>query len=345
MLKIPKHLLREKTRNYELLLNESFHNIKPMVNPLGLVISVSEKCNTKCVYCPYKNNTVTTNKTDIDPDIVKSILKEFSQKKGVFIRFTGGEPLIYSHIEELVSESLFYGFHTTIVTNGLLVNEEKKPFLKKLSALTVSIDSLNAENSVDIRGISRDDYLRCIRTLVEIKKENPKIWVGVNCVISKANLYDIPELISYLSKHKINIQFQPIHSFGDEENANLYPSKEDLVEIIQNISDKKRKGYKINSSIWYLENIIKYFELKNNKRLQNTYKCSAGYFQIILDSDLSIRFCCMLPPIGNLNTSTLEEIWNSENAQIQRKMIKDKKCPFCWLMYIDNNIENYNENQ
>jgi molybdenum cofactor biosynthesis enzyme MoaA len=98
-------------------------------------------------------------------------LKEFSQKKGAFVRFTGGEPLMYPYIEDLISETLFYGFHTTVVTNGILINEINKHFLKKLSALTVSIDTLNAVNAIKIRGISRDEYLECIKTLVEIKKK------------------------------------------------------------------------------------------------------------------------------------------------------------------------------
>ena len=110
-------------------------------------------------------------------------------------------------------------------------------------------------------------------------------------------------------------------------------------ELIDIIKSKKKKGFRINSSVWYLQKIIDYFEFKINPILDNKYECSAGYFQVIVDPDMSVRFCCMLPPIGNLRINKLKDIWISENAANQRKMIKEGKCPSCWLMYIDNNKE------
>ena len=149
-------------------------------------------------------------------------------------------------------------------------------------------------------------------------------------MISRRNIESIPDLVRELSKRRIATQFQPCHSFGDEENASDYPLPEDVSQLIETIERMRAEGYLINSSRPYLKQMAAYL-----RGAEVDDDCSAGYFQVIVDPDASVRFCCMLPPIGTLGDHNLQTVWNSEEARKQRLEIRARECPRCWLMYMD----------
>lgn len=110
-----------------------------------LRVSLTDRCNMRCVYCRPEEDGSGTSAALSNADFQRIIA--VAAKKGVRkIRLTGGEPLLYAGLVELIHGIASLGFEEiTLTTNGLLLTE-KAPELKRagLTRVNVSLDSLNA---------------------------------------------------------------------------------------------------------------------------------------------------------------------------------------------------------
>ena len=90
-------------------------------------ISLTDKCNLRCVYCMpedkvYENNLINNNLSFNDYKFIINALAQVGISK---IKFTGGEPLLYPHLIDLIK----YTYNEcniediSISTNGIGLNE------------------------------------------------------------------------------------------------------------------------------------------------------------------------------------------------------------------------------
>ena len=119
-----------------------------------LRISVTDRCNFRCVYCMPKEVFGRDFKF-LDRSQILTF-EEIARLAGVFvglgvekIRITGGEPLVRRDIEELVGQlSRVPGLRDlTLTTNGSLLSRGKAQALRDagLRRITISLDSLDDE--------------------------------------------------------------------------------------------------------------------------------------------------------------------------------------------------------
>lgn len=333
MVRIPEYIkyrLGVEADKYEQGLKMSFAEARPFVQPLSLAMVVTTSCNTKCLYCPYQNGIVQMQSRFLDLNIALEAIDEFHQFGGRFVRFSGGEPLLHRGLSILVNRAADLGLHTTLITNGLALCGKELPWLARLSALSLSIDTLDDSLARQIRGIDRSAYELILDALMKLKKRAPQTWIGANCVVSRRNVALIPELVRELSHRGIPIQFQPCHSFGDDGNTAEYPLPNDVSQLVFTLEKMRAEGFLVECSRWYLERMVDFFHGKKHKE-----DCSAGYLQFLIDTDATVRFCCMLEPIGTFKEGNMRSVWNSDEATQQRILIREGRCPRCWLTYMD----------
>ena len=69
-----------------------------------LKISLTEKCNLRCVYCKDEDNKNEENVIEdtISVEDFKFLIKNFAQLGINKIKFVGGEPLLYPYLKELI---------------------------------------------------------------------------------------------------------------------------------------------------------------------------------------------------------------------------------------------------
>jgi cyclic pyranopterin phosphate synthase len=117
-----------------------------------LRISVTDRCNFRCVYCMPKEVFGRDFKF-LDRGQILTF-EEIARLAAIFvrmgvekIRITGGEPLVRRDIEELVAQlARVPGLHDlTLTTNGSLLTREKAQALREagLRRITISLDSLD----------------------------------------------------------------------------------------------------------------------------------------------------------------------------------------------------------
>jgi cyclic pyranopterin phosphate synthase len=115
-----------------------------------LRISVTDRCNFRCVYCMPKevfgsDYQFLERKEILAFEEIARVVRIFASLGTEKIRLTGGEPLVRRNLEQLIGQlSGIPGLDLTLTTNGSLL-ERKATALKKagLDRITVSLDALD----------------------------------------------------------------------------------------------------------------------------------------------------------------------------------------------------------
>lgn len=133
-----------------------------------LRVSVTDRCNLKCIYCVPKTGVTHINESGIlsSEEIARfvSIGKRFGLRK---VRLTGGEPLVRPDILRLVSSIKATGIRDlTLTTNGIRLADMAGDLKKAgVNRVNISLDTLDPEK---YRAITRGGDMQ--RVLEGIKK-------------------------------------------------------------------------------------------------------------------------------------------------------------------------------
>lgn len=114
-----------------------------------LRVSVTDKCNLRCVYCmPSEGVEETTHEEILRLEEFEAIIKAAAQVGIKKIRLTGGEPLVRRGLEDLVSRiSNIPGIDDiTLTTNGLLLPSRAKALKEAgIKRVNISLDTLRED--------------------------------------------------------------------------------------------------------------------------------------------------------------------------------------------------------
>ncbi|MFH1263000.1 MAG: GTP 3',8-cyclase MoaA [Pseudomonadota bacterium] len=137
---------------------------QPLLDSFGrkidyLRVSLTESCNFHCVYCaPTEKVTLAPPRELLASDELIRLLRIFARLGIRRVRLTGGEPLLRRDIVSLVRT--LRGFSKfediALTTNGSFLASLAEPLERAgLSAVNVSLDSLNRERFARITGRDR----------------------------------------------------------------------------------------------------------------------------------------------------------------------------------------------
>jgi len=102
-------------------------------------IHPTRRCNLACLHC--YSSSAPHLKTELDIEALKKFLLCAYKNGFNNISVSGGEPFLYSKLEELLKFSKSLGFQNTLVSNGmLLLSEKNKKILDYIDLIAISID-------------------------------------------------------------------------------------------------------------------------------------------------------------------------------------------------------------
>jgi len=229
-----------------------------------LRVSVTNKCNLKCIYChPLSDNSQCKHKNILELDEILNIINHFVKCGIKRIRLTGGEPLLRNDILELINKvsTIKEIEDISVTTNGVrlesLARELKAAGLNRIN---ISVDSLNREVYKTITGFDMlDNVTKGIRKAIEVGlypvKINSVIVKGINSnkeeLITLAKMsIDLPIIVRFVEYYptsnnsKLDKGFVPnneIRKIIEEEFGTL----DDISEIK---GYGPAKNYKIKNS-------------------------------------------------------------------------------------------------
>lgn len=114
-----------------------------------LRISVTDRCNLRCIYCMPEEGIRLTEREKIlqEPEIIR-VCKVMAELGITKIKITGGEPLVRSRIPELIYQiKEISGIEkVTLTTNGILLKGQMKALAESgLDSLNISHCTLDRE--------------------------------------------------------------------------------------------------------------------------------------------------------------------------------------------------------
>ena len=198
-----------------------------------LRISVTDRCNLRCIYCMPEEGIRLTGRENIlqEPEIIRvcRVMAELGIKK---IKITGGEPLVRPRMPGLIHQiKAIPGIEkVTLTTNGILLKKQMKELAEAgLDSLNISLDTLDRDG---FQKITRRDFLD--DTLAGIKEamKYPNVQLKINCVplgIEEQNLCEIAEFACKYPVHVRFIEMMPI-GYGSSFTG---MSQEKIVSLLE----------------------------------------------------------------------------------------------------------------
>ena len=194
-----------------------------MVDPFGrsityLRVSVTDRCDFRCVYCMAENMTFLPKKDVLTLEELDRLCSAFIAKGVRTLRLTGGEPLVRKNILSLfssLSRHLDNGDLTelTLTTNGSQLPKYAAELYRcGVRRINVSLDTLDADK---FRAITRWGELDQVLAGIEAA-EKAGLKIKINTVALKdVNRGEIEEMIGWAHGHGYDMTLIETMPLGD----------------------------------------------------------------------------------------------------------------------------------
>jgi len=228
-----------------------------LLNPLVVSFYPTAHCNFNCVYCEdygVRRNHEQGNHLSLDQTV--RILRVIRTGTDALI-FTGGEPLLYPHIDSLLlhARQKLRFRQLTLITNASLLHEHEES-LQHLDRVIVSLDSTDADLWQTIVGVTPSTVQTVYENLQRFAARQKVLdfQLAVNCVLTAETLSHARQLLTFCKQNHIAISFSP-------QAVQNWPHYDLLVaeayeEFIQELILLKRRGEPILGSMAYLKTLL-----------------------------------------------------------------------------------------
>lgn len=146
------------------------------------------KCNFRCDHCSVKGFQGKKNAPILNMNDVRNIFQQADEMGLARVTITGGEPLVFKDLDELVAAIDPQKFYINCDTNGWLLNKEKAVHLKQIGVdrIQLSIDSLNADEHDSFRK-SKGAFEKALKSIDATREAGLEIFIQT--VVTKQRLY------------------------------------------------------------------------------------------------------------------------------------------------------------
>jgi cyclic pyranopterin phosphate synthase len=186
-----------------------------------LRVSVTDRCNYRCIYCMPEAPFIRKNHSDIlSYEQIASVAKEAAKMDIRKIRLTGGEPLVRKDIEQLVTKlAAIEGIdEVCMTTNGSLLSDMAMKLKKSgLGRVNISIDSLDADR---YRLLTGGGDLQQALAGIEAAKKAKLAPIKINMVILDDTTEEKIEKMQTFCDEQ-GLQLQKIMRFSLYDRADL----------------------------------------------------------------------------------------------------------------------------
>lgn len=238
-------------------------------------LHILEACNFRCRHCFAKFGEkrmlpVEEWKKIVDNCMASGAVSEFN--------IAGGEPMLYSGMEELAKYIKEKEAKVSLITNGSRMDEEwVKRYAWMFSTIGFSVDSINADTNKKIgrcdkngNGVSGEKIVMLCEL---IKKHAPGCRIKVNTVVSALNKdEDLSGFIASAGINRWKILRMKLFKYGDFSNSDIEISDEKFNKFVkQNVGECPEEN-------------------PGNKNCCRKYTGEAGTIEVVLEDSLKASY-------------------------------------------------------
>lgn len=220
---------------------------------VSLQINLLNKCTSRCVYCrKYEWPNVS-----IDFTRLKEVLQYLKHNEGLqTVVFSGGDPLLYEHLVELLSFCKNLGLKVSLITTLLTGNMEKLNAIATYAdRISVSMDAKNAEDYMKLRGVNGFDLaVKNIKYVNDIRNSLGLQVIRFSTTVSLANVTDMLAIYEIAKSTNSKINFYCVHTHDAyilDDYDMFYSIGDEIAKLdvnhISNASTLRNKSNEIKS--------------------------------------------------------------------------------------------------
>lgn len=174
-----------------------------------LRISVTDRCNLRCVYCmPAEGIKLMSHDDILSFDEILEVVKEAARLGINKIRITGGEPLVRKNVVKLVEMiSQVEGINDlSMTTNAIILDKYAEDLAKAgLQRVNISLDTLDP---IKYAKLTRGGDVNLVLKGISSAKKAGLTAVKINCVVEKsADELDARQVSAFCKANDIQCRF------------------------------------------------------------------------------------------------------------------------------------------
>lgn len=260
-------------------------------------LALTNACNAHCRFCSFPQ-VRPADRVMAEPQRLGRGLRLLADAGVRYLVFTGGEPLLYPHLEEVLSTAREVGCHSLLCTNASLLHRRRLAALRQagLSHVIISIDAASAPEHDQHRGLP--GLSRAIRGLV------PQIYQQGMIPVASVTLSRLFSDFEQMGCFLTSLGFQQVtFSFPVTELQSSYLSyaahdsvtftPDELAATLQRL-----KAWKARAPLTVLNPALGLTELQRQLAGRPVrFPCLAGYKYFFIDWHLKVYRCHYLPQV------------------------------------------------
>ncbi len=259
---------------------------------------ITNRCNMSCKHC--MNNSGDNSQQDLPKEKIIKLFKELYNHQIMHLYISGGEPLLYNDIDEVLQYAHTLGIKIILATNGLEITKHLTTIKRCVDTVSVSLDGIGETHDI-FRGVPGSfDYLI---SMLDILK-NEGITTKMSTIIWRKNLNQLTDIISIakekgISKLNFNIL---VHEGRAKANPDIHIPSEEYPHLYEKVSELIEK-YSDHS-----------FEIDLKRRHQlntNSIACPGGNSIFHINSKGRVSPCSWISKLDDNNEFSL--MWENGN--------------------------------
>ncbi|OHB87095.1 MAG: hypothetical protein A3D13_05855 [Planctomycetes bacterium RIFCSPHIGHO2_02_FULL_40_12] len=334
--------------------------------PETVDLFLTYRCNLRCKMCGQwgvagtsKDMSPEELKSELSLDEIYKIINDIKTFKPNVTLF-GGEPLMYSNWEKVVSRIKQEGMRCNMITNGILLEKYANSIIDLgVDEIIFSLDGPREVHD-EVRGAKGtfDRASRGLKLIRDIKRKSgtSKPVVSISSTIFEINYKRLDELISIAEELMAStITFHHLIFLSQErynQHNNIFKGyygmvcndwkgfvRDSLPDIdvdflIRKMEDIEKRDSKVKIAFYPNftdEEVRRYYTEFDFVSSGYGKRCLSPWMVSYIFPDGSVRPCQSLNfSAGNVRDSTFSRIWNNEKYMRFRKITKkEKKYPVC----------------
>lgn len=200
-------------------------------------IEITNSCNMRCKHC--MNWSIKNSNNGFEKDKILRLIDELYENNTEEIYISGGEPLLYPYIDEVILYANSLGIKVTLATNALEITKHLDAIKKGVQLVSISLDGIGKTHD-NFRGVD-GAFDNCVEMFKLLKKNNVK--TRISAMIWKENYMQLEDMISLAKEcgvSKVNLAFLIPEGRAKNDDTIKLPIDK-YREIIDNVNDLKKR--------------------------------------------------------------------------------------------------------
>ena len=314
-------VVKRSSNNTQELLREQLLK-QPQIG--SFQIEITSKCNERCIHC-YIPHAYKVN--NMRPELFYKILDELDAMHVLNVTLSGGEPMTHPNFVEFLKAAKARDFNVGVLSNLTLLTDEIVEILKdgNPAFVQVSLYSMDPEHHDAITTV-KGSFEKTKNAILKLVENN--VPVQISCPVMKANKDDYVGVMEWAHSHNIRSETDyAIMAEYNHDTSNLANrlSPEECREVLTQIleADESYQSAIMSDN----------FDSEVEKLSHDEDKpfCGVGVSTCCVVSNGDVFPCPGWQSMvcGNLETDTLQNIWEHSEKLNYLRSIRRKDIPEC----------------